>query len=581
MMQGIFAYGGTNNRRTLLSVVVLFVASVLLVMPYYFVYRAVTVLLDGGAFSPAFIAEHALIIGGLMIVQTVLYTKGLDLSHQAAYGTLMNLRLSLAEKLEKLPLGVTQQKGVGALKKIFTDDIDSFEVLLAHALPEGVANALSTLLVLTAIFVCDWRLGLLVLAVIVLGMVPVMLMGSIGNKGAADYYNASRHMNNTIIEYVNGMEVVKVFNKTGESYARFTNAVNDYRDYTLRWYRACWPWMAAYTSILPCTLLFVLPVGAVMVMKNWVALPDFVLAICLALALGMPLLRTMSFVSVMPQIRYKLAELERVLDHQPLIEGRICETAKQVDVVFDHVDFSYEDGTEILHDVSLELAPGTKTAIVGESGAGKSTLAKLLVHYYDVSGGAVRIGGRDLRDLSLAGLNALVSYVSQDNFLFNRSLADNIRLGRPEATDEEVLRAAEAAQCMDFIDALPEGIHTLAGDCGNRLSGGERQRITLARALLADAPVLVLDEATAFSDAEHERRIEAVLNQSCGDKTRLVIAHRLQTICDADQICVLDGGRIQDIGTHEELLGRCAIYKRLWQANEESDVWQIEGSDEP
>lgn len=321
MMQGIFAYGGTNNRRTLLSVVVLFVASVLLVMPYYFVYRAVTVLLDGGAFSPAFIAEHALIIGGLMIVQTVLYTKGLDLSHQAAYGTLMNLRLSLAEKLEKLPLGVTQQKGVGALKKIFTDDIDSFEVLLAHALPEGVSNALSTLLVLTAIFVCDWRLGLLVLAVIVLGMVPVMLMGSIGNKDAADYYNASRHMNNTIIEYVNGMEVVKVFNKTGESYARFTNAVNDYRDYTLRWYRACWPWMAAYTSILPCTLLFVLPVGAIMVMKNWVALPDFVLAICLALALGMPLLRTMSFVSVMPQIRYKLAELERVLDHQLLIEG--------------------------------------------------------------------------------------------------------------------------------------------------------------------------------------------------------------------------------------------------------------------
>ena len=318
-----------------------------------------------------------------------------------------------------------------------------------------------------------------------------------------------------------------------------------------------------------------------MVMKNWVALPDFVLAICLALALGMPLLRTMSFVSVMPQIRYKLAELERVLDHQPLIEGRICETAEQVDVVFDHVDFSYEDGTEILHDVSLVLAPGTKTAIVGESGAGKSTLAKLLVHYYDVSGGAVRIGGRDLRDLSLAGLNAFVSYVSQDNFLFNRSLADNIRLGRPEATDEEVLRAAEAAQCMDFIDALPEGIHTLAGDCGNRLSGGERQRITLARALLADAPVLVLDEATAFSDAEHERRIEAVLNQSCGDKTRLVIAHRLQTICDADQICVLDGGRIQDIGTHEELLARCAIYKRLWQANEESGVWQIEGSDEP
>ena len=514
-MQGIFVYGGANNRRILLSVVVLFFAAVLLVMPYYFIYRAVTVLLDGGTFSLAFVVEHALIIGSLMILQTILYGKGLDLSHQAAYGTLMNLRRSLAEKLEKLPLGVIQEKGVGAFKKIFTDDIESFEVLLAHALPEGVSNALSTFVVLAAIFICDWRLGLLVLAVILLGFVPVLLMGRIGNKGAADYYSAGRRMNNTIIEYVNGMEVVKVFNKTGESYARFSKAVNEYRDYTLRWYRACWPSMAAYQSILPCTLLFALPVGAVLVIKNWVALPEFVLAICLALGLSAPLLRTMSFVSVLPQIRYKLSELERVLDHAPLKEGAFSETMTQPNVVFDRVSFSYEDGTEILHDVTLTLAPGTKTAIVGESGAGKSTLAKLLVHYYDVTAGAVRIGGRDIRELSLAGLNTLVSYVSQDNFLFNRSLADNIRLGRPDASDEEVLHAAEAAQCMDFIEALPQGIDTLAGDCGNRLSGGERQRITLARALLADTPVLVLDEATAFSDAEHERQIEAVLKQAC------------------------------------------------------------------
>lgn len=576
-MQGIFAYSGENNRRTMLSIVVLFFAAVFLVVPYFFIYRAVTVLLDGGPFSLGFIVGHTLIIGGLMILQTVLYAKGLDLSHQAAYGTLMNLRMSLAEKLEKLPLGVIQEKGVGAFKKIFTDDIESFELLLAHALPEGVASALSTIIVLAAIFICDWRLGFLVLAVVVLGFVPVLLMGRIGSRGAADYYSTGRRMNNTIIEYVSGMEVVKVFNKTGESYARLANAVNDYRDGTLRWYRACWPMMAVYQTIFPCTLLFALPVGAVMVMKNWVALPEFVLAICLALGLGAPLLRTMSFMSVLPQIRYKLAELERVLDHQPLTEGTVLETMTQPDVVFDHVNFSYEDGTEVLHDVSLTLAPGTKTAIVGESGAGKSTLAKLLVHYYDVSAGAVRIGGRDIRELSLAGLNVLVSIVSQENFLFNRSLADNIRLGRPEASDEEVLRAAEAAQCMDFIDALPEGIDTLAGDCGNRLSGGERQRITLARALLADAPVLVLDEATAFSDAEHERRIEAVLNQACANKTRLVIAHRLQTIRDADQICVLDGGRVQDVGTHEALLARCAIYQRLWKANEARAVWQIEG----
>ena len=526
MMQGIFAYGGTNNRRTLLSVVVLFVASMLLVMPYYFVYRAVTVLLNGGAFSPAFIAEHALIIGGLMIVQTVLYTKGLDLSHQAAYGTLMNLRLSLAEKLEKLPLGVTQQKGVGALKKIFTDDIDSFEVLLAHALPEGVSTALSALLVLTAIFVCDWRLGLLVLAVIVLGMVPVMLMGSIGNRGAADYYNASRHMNNTIIEYVNGMEVVKVFNKTGESYARFTNAVNDYRDYTLRWYRACWPWMAAYTSILPCTLLFVLPVGAVMVMKNWVALPDFVLAICLALALGMPLLRTMSFVSVMPQIRYKLAELERVLDHQPLIEGRICETAKQVDVVFDHVDFSYEDGTEILHDVSLVLAPGTKTAIVGESGAGKSTLLSLLAGLDAPSRGVVRFEGEDIAASGYAKhRREHVSLVFQDH-----NLIDYL-------TPEENLRLVSAKADMKILEELG-----LSREESKRnimhLSGGQRQRVAVGRALVAPGRAILADEPTGSLDPEMTDEVIHLLQHAAHQlgKCVIVVTHSKRVANSADVV---------------------------------------------
>ena len=579
MIKKLFYYGKENNKTTILSIILLFFAALLLILPFLFIYQTIYAIVSEQKITTIFVLKEAMAILICLIIQAVLYVKGLSLSHKAAYGTIMNIRVSLQNKMEKLPLGIIEGKGVGAFKKIFTDDIDSFEQLLAHAIPEGISNALGTLLVLLGIFSCDWRLGVLVLIIVPLGLIPVMLMYKIGNKGMANYYTASQIMNNTIIEYVNGMEVVKVFNKSGESYKKLKTAVNNYRDYTLKWYRSCWPFMAIYQSFLPYTLLFALPVGSILVMKGIVGVAPFILALCLALGLGAPLLRTISFMSVVPQIRYKIEELEKVLDSPPVKEGQNFYQGKSYDICFEHVFFRYDE-KEVLHDINLNIKTNTKVALVGESGAGKSTLAKLLIHYYDVNNGKIMIGNQNICDMRLEALNELIAYVSQDNFLFNMSLMENIRIGKPTASDEEVVAAAKKAQCMDFINRLSEGIYTKAGDSGNKLSGGERQRITLARAILKDAPIIVLDEATAFTDSENEIKIESVLSELVKHKTLIVIAHRLTTIVNAQQICILDKGNLVDCGTHKELLEKCEIYRNLWKANQDSTQWQIGGKTE-
>ena len=578
MIKKLFYYGKENNKTTILSIILLFFAALLLILPFLFIYQTIYAIVSEQKITTIFVLKEAMAILICLIIQAVLYVKGLSLSHKAAYGTIMNIRVSLQNKMEKLPLGIIESKGVGAFKKIFTDDIDSFEQLLAHAIPEGISNALGTLLVLLGIFSCDWRLGVLVLIIVPLGLIPVMLMYKIGNKGMANYYTASQIMNNTIIEYVNGMEVVKVFNKSGESYEKLKTAVNNYRDYTLKWYRSCWPFMAIYQSFLPYTLLFALPVGSILVMEGIVGVAPFILALCLALGLGAPLLRTVSFMSVVPQIRYKIEELEKVLDSPPVKEGQNFYQGKSYDICFEHV-FRYDE-KEVLHDINLNIKANTKVALVGESGAGKSTLAKLLIHYYDVNNGKIMIGNQNICDMRLEALNELIAYVSQDNFLFNMSLMENIRIGKPTASDEEVVAAAKKAQCMDFINRLSEGIYTKAGDSGNKLSGGERQRITLARAILKDAPIIVLDEATAFTDSENEIKIESVLSELVKHKTLIVIAHRLTTIVNAQQICILDKGNLVDCGTHKELLEKCEIYRKLWKANQDSTQWQIGGKTE-
>lgn len=579
MFKKVLEYTGEYRRTTYKAMIVLFLAVAVNALPYLFLYQLICPALGYGEIDNVGIIWRAAVIAVCVILYSVLYVKGLVFSHISAFNTLKNLRASLQEKLEKMPLGVIQEKGTGTIKKMFVEDIEALELVLAHAMPEGFANIAIPVIMVIGMFVVDWKLALLALLAFPLGMLAMKMMYASGTGKMGEYYASAQKMNNTIVEYINGMEVVKVFNRDGESYERFETDIKSYRDFTLAWYKVCWPWMAVFNSVLPCIALFLLPVGAFFVMQGWSELPDLVLTLCMSFAIGTPLLRALSFVPTLPVVSYKIGHLETLMANEALKQTDAPFSGNNHSISFENVRFAYEE-TEVLHGISLDVKEGQLIALVGESGSGKSTLAKLLVHFYDVTDGSVKIGGQDIRDMSIEALNNEISYVSQEQFLFNMSLLENIRLGKPDATDDEVMAAAEKAQCGEFLARLEKGIHTMAGDGGKMLSGGERQRISLARAILKNAPIVVLDEATAFMDPENEEKMNRAIAEIIADKTVIVIAHRLHSIMGADKICVMKNGELVSADTHENLLKICAEYQKLWQAAEGSANWNVASSKE-
>lgn len=574
MFKKIKPYMGNYVKYTYAALTTMFIALIASAVPFFMVYRIIKPLIDGKELSAGYLAIHIAIIFVCELVYATLYVLGLKFSHIAAFNTLKNLRISLQKKLERQPLGAIQDMGNGRIKKLFTDDIDQVELLLAHAVPEGIANLSMALIAIICMFFADWKLALLSLCSLPLGMFAMGMMFKAGMSRMNAYYAASAKMNATIIEYVNGMEVVKVFGRDGESYQRYEKDIKDYRDFTLAWYKVCWPWMALYSAVLPCTALVMLPVGTLLVINGTSALADLVLVFCLSLSVGMPLLKALAFAGKIPQLGYKIDEIEKAMDNEPLKTNSAAFSGDSHIVRFEDVYFAYKE-QEVLHGVSLELREGALTALVGESGSRKSTLAKLLVHYYDINGGRITLGGQDITDMSIEALNDNISYVSQEQFLFNTTLYDNILIGKPDASREKVMAAAEKAQCGEFLARLPKGIDTMAGDGGKQLSGGERQRISLARAILKNAPVIVLDEATAFIDPENEEKMNSAIAEIIKGKTVLVIAHRLQTIVNADKICVMKDGNIIAADTHEKLLQGCDEYKKLWNSSEARASWTI------
>ena len=587
MLNKVFEYAGSHKKTIHLASFIMLLSVIMGVVPFLFAYQIINPLILGQNLE---FTRLVILLAGILIclvLQALLGGLGLNMSHKAAYNTLFGLRTSLQKKMENLPLGAIEEKGTGAIKKMFVDDIGSLEVLLAHSLPEGIANLIVPVMVYIAMFFVDWRLALMSLASIPLSIVAMMIMYSAGMKKMGPYYMASGKMNNTIIEYVNGMEVVKVFNKQTESYKRFSKDVGDYRDYALAWYKTAWPWMALYSALLPCTIILTLPLGGYFAYMGYVSLSDLILVLCLSLSIGLPLLKALGFLPTMPQLNYKISALEDALNIEPLKQGENKFKGIDHTISYDNVTFGYqlskmgENGQpetyikNVIHNVSFTAKVGEKTAIVGESGSGKSTLAKLLIHYYDVLEGSISIGGQNLQDMSLKALNKEISYVSQDQYLFNTSLLENIRIRNLSATDEEVIEAAKKAQCMEFLDKLPNGIYSLAGEAGKMLSGGERQRISLARAILKNAPIVVLDEATAYADPENEEKMEAAIRELVKGKTLIVIAHKLPAIVDADQILVMNHGRLVANGKHNDLLESSADYRKLWDATLFSKDWKI------
>ncbi|MBR4005706.1 MAG: ABC transporter ATP-binding protein [Treponema sp.] len=583
MISSVAPYIGKYKKYTVIASFLTTLGIVASVVPYFFLYQLIVPLTQHQLPDFKFIAIRVALIFVCEAVYAIAYSRGLAFSHISAYNTLKNIRISLKDRLERQPLGNIKELGTGQIKRVFTDDIDQIELLLAHAIPEGIANLLVPCLVFVAMFVVDWRLALLTLAVIPIGIFAMSMMMKSGMAKMGAFYESAKKMNNTIIEYVNGMEAIKVFNKDGDSFRRFGEAVKAYRDFTLDWYRVCWPWMAVYNSTIPCLALFTLPIGGILVLNGTIALSQLILVLCMSFAVGPAILRALSFGGKIPQLDYKIAELEKMMNGDPVKAGNSGFKGNNYDVEFKNVRFSYKKGedspslptTEVLHDINLTLKQGTTTALIGESGSGKSTLAKLLVHFYDLDSGAISIGGQDITDMSIEALNNQVSYVAQEQFLFNTTLYENILIGRPNATREEVLDAAHRAQCDEFLERFPKGIDTMAGDSGKQLSGGERQRISLARAILKNAPIIVLDEATAFIDPENEEKMNAAISEIVRDKTVLVIAHRLSSIKKADKICVLKDGNVIAEGKHSTLNKESEEYKKLWKASKAAAEWKI------
>jgi ABC-type multidrug transport system fused ATPase/permease subunit len=570
---GILRFARQRKGLLRVSVVLSVLSSAFGMLPY----AAVAVLL-GKALGDTLSAEWAIgltltVLAGYFL-KHFLYSKSTLCSHKAAYEIIRNIRCAIMRKMSRMPLGTIQEKSSGEFKQLVIDDTDRLEGQIAHAIPEMTASILIPLLVFGYLFFVDWRMALASLASAVLGNLIYYGMMIGRSERMREYMSANGDMNATIVEYVNGMEVIRMFNQTASSMGRFKSAVLKVRDITTAWYRHCYPFMSISQVVMPSTIAFVLPVGIALMSVGAVTLSEVILCILLSMGLVGSLQAMIEFWQDIAAIYEIQPRIQALLDAKELPEPAEPQQSVGSDVELKDIHFSYE-AKEVIHGISFTAKAGTVTALVGPSGSGKSTLAKLIARFWDVSAGAVRIGGADIRNLPLSELAERISYVSQDNFLFNMSLRDNVRIGKPEATDAEVEKAASQTGCDEFIARFPKGYDTDVGDAGARLSGGERQRLAIARAILKDAPIVILDEATAFTDPENEDKLQSSINQLTKGKTLIVIAHRLSTVMYADQIIVLCDGVISAAGTHEQLLSSSQTYLEMWKAHISAMDWSV------
>ncbi|MDD3797009.1 MAG: ABC transporter ATP-binding protein [Lachnospiraceae bacterium] len=488
------------------------------------------------------------------------------LSHHSAFKILENIRTSLTAKLSRVPMGIIMDTPSGKFKTILVDTVEKLELPLAHMIPELTANTLVPILMLVYMFKQDWRIALVSLVTIPIGLVCYMGMMKDYEKRYDRVLTAGKNMDAAVVEYIGGIEVIKTFNQGASSYRKYSDAVKENEKAKATWFRQTNGFYVAGISIMPSCLLGVLPLGSYLFMSGSIEASAFITCIILALGLVKPLIQALQYTDNLAMAGSTIKEISGLLEKEELNRPHKPVKLDNSQVSFENVGFGYGNA-EVLHGVSFKAVPKGMTAIVGPSGSGKSTVARLIASFWEAKSGAVRIGGVDVRELPLSQVMETISYVSQDTFLFHLSVHENIRIGRPGATDAEVISAAKQASCHEFISALPQGYDTILGDGGGSLSGGERQRIAIARAILKNSPVIVLDEATAFTDPENEAVIQKSISALVHGKTLIVIAHRLSTIVEADNIIVMNKGRIEAQGRHDELLKSCPLYMELWNAH--------------
>ena len=535
-------------------------------IPYFIIIKIITALVNGTAELSSCLVLCAW-MAGFWVLRYVLHSVSTSLSHHATFCVLANTRTRLLDKLATLPLGTVLDRSSGSYKNIIVERVDSIETTLAHLLPEMTANIVGALAVLVVLFIEDWRMGLSMFIVLPLGILCFMSMFSGYNEKFQRTVTSTKALNDTAVEYIGGIEVIKAFGQSKTSYAKFVSAAKEGADCFIDWMRGSLFGQVAGMAIFPSTLLGILPVGCLLYMHGTLSAETFLAVIVLSFGVMQPLITAFSYTDDIAQVRTIVGEVAEVLSGEDMYRPEKAEKLPaDYSIELKHVRFAYHD-KEVLHGVSLRIEPGTVNALVGPSGSGKSTIARLIASLWDVRDGEIDLGGVDIRTLPLGECTNRIAYVSQDNYLFDLSVMDNIRMGRKGASDEEVIDAAKKCGCHEFIMSLENGYQTVCGASGGHLSGGERQRISIARAMLKDAPIIILDEATSYTDPENEAVIQSALAHLVRGKTLLVIAHRLSTIADADQIIVVNHGNIEATGTQEELLTSCPLYKTMWEAH--------------
>lgn len=522
--------------------------------------------LIGGNSELHFYTKAAGIILICFTLKEIFAAISTSISHRATFSALKDIRKDISDKMFKMPLGDILGISSGKLKNILVEQVDSMETTLAHIVPEMTANIAGPIILLVYMFLLDWRLGLLSFVPLVIGMMFMKTTMKSYGTNYAESVKINQGMNSAVVEYINGIEVIKTFNQNEKSYKKYSDAVYNNASFYYKWMKQCMVGVSAYRTICPMMLLTILPFGVFFYLNNSITPVNLITIIILSFGTIENIIAATNALDDLARINTITGEINGILESKELVHAETRAEIPNYNIEFKNAEFSYKDDKKILNGLNLLLKEKQITAIVGPSGSGKSTIIRLIAGFWDTTAGRLTIGGTDIKDIPLAQLSEIISYVSQDNYLFDMSIRENIRIGKPDASDEEVESIAKKSGCDEFIRNLEHGYDTVSGQGGSRLSGGEKQRISIARAMLKNAPIVILDEATAYMDTENESLMQKAISRLVQGKTLIVVAHRLRTVVNADTIVVIENGSVESTGTHTELLEKSALYRSMWEA---------------
>lgn len=544
------------------------------VIPYFSVANIINNIVEGkveiGAYIPYILAVLVGLLGSILF-----HELSTIISHNLAYGVIEGKRKKLVDKLSKISMGEIEKRSSGQWSQFMVETLDKMEQPIAHVIPEVIANLLIPIVLVVIIFIMDWRIGVANLLTIPLGLLFFMMMMRGYEEKSKRYQEASKAMNTIMVEYVNGIKVIKAFNKSASSFGKFKETVNENKKAMLDWYLSVCFSMTGAMETIPATMIFVLPTSLYLFMQGSVEMSSLIMCILLSYASYKPLIKAMSHLETMANVKMVMKEINKVMEIPDLERGKQLKHIKSYDVEFQNVSFAYDDSKNVLNNISFKANEKELTAIVGNSGGGKSTIAKLIAGFWNIDKGKIFIGDVDLNDMPLKQNMELITYVSQENFLFNKTILENLRVAKEDASMDEIKEACVKASCHDFITNLPNGYETVVGEGGSSLSGGERQRIVIARSFLKNSPIVLLDEATAYSDPDNEAIIQESIDALIKDKTVIMIAHRLSTIVNANKIIVVDNGNIVEEGSHEKLLELNGRYREMWDVYTEAKEIEV------